>query len=115
MKKIDIKYIGVPNICFSLTEKSEKRDNKFAKQRKKRGFDDSETWSLNYTIARFIIPRLKRYLEIAPKVIVIEKQQKKKIKAFLRAMELIASDSINDGDIDKGVKEFPIIFRGLWW
>ena len=28
------------------------------------GFDDSETWSLDYTIARFIYPRLKRFREV---------------------------------------------------
>lgn len=30
-------------------------------QRRIRGFDDSELWSLDYTILKFILPRLKRY------------------------------------------------------
>ena len=33
----------------------------YKKQYKKHGFDDTETWSLDYTIASFILPRLKRY------------------------------------------------------
>ena len=32
-------------------------------QRRIRGFDDSELWSLDYTILRFILPRLQRYRE----------------------------------------------------
>src|SRR5271157_2530255 len=67
MKKktqIDIKYIGVPNICFSLTDKDDKREKKLSKQRMKRGFDDSETWCLTTTICSFILPRLKRFREI---------------------------------------------------
>ena len=42
-----------------------KRYWKFLWQRWTRGFDDSETWSLYDTIARFILPRLKRFKEIA--------------------------------------------------
>lgn len=34
---------------------------KFAYQRVTRGFDDSELWSLDWTIARFILPRLKAF------------------------------------------------------
>ena len=37
---------------------------KFAWQRKTRGFDDSETWNLDNTIANFVLPRLKRYKEL---------------------------------------------------
>lgn len=32
-------------------------------QRRKRGFDDSELWSLDYTILEFILPRLRRFRE----------------------------------------------------
>lgn len=40
-------------------KKTDKRYKKYAKQRTERGFDDSETWSLDHTIARFIAPRLR--------------------------------------------------------
>jgi len=33
-------------------------------QRRRRGFDDSELWNLDHTIAKFILPRLKRFKEI---------------------------------------------------
>jgi len=35
------------------------RKLRFFWQRLTRGWDESETWSLDYTVARFIIPRLK--------------------------------------------------------
>lgn len=37
---------------------------KYKKQRDERGFDDTETWHLDKTIALFSIPRLKRYLQV---------------------------------------------------
>ena len=37
---------------------------KYKKQREERGFDDTETWHLDKTIALFSIPRLKRYLQV---------------------------------------------------
>jgi hypothetical protein len=40
------------------------RKVKFFWQRRCRGWDDSETWSLDYTIARFILPRLRRFKEV---------------------------------------------------
>lgn len=41
-----------------------KRYWKFLWQRWIRGFDDSETWSLDSTIVEFILPRLKRFKEV---------------------------------------------------
>ena len=61
---VDVKYIGVPNVCFSQTEKDDKREIEFLKQRLERGFDDSETWSLSDTVGLFTLPRLKRFKEV---------------------------------------------------
>ena len=44
----DPKYLGIPNICFSLTEDTDRRESEYKEQRIQRGFDDSETWSLRY-------------------------------------------------------------------
>jgi hypothetical protein len=64
--KIDPKELFChKNICFSLNDdKNQKRADKHKKQRISRGFDDSETWALDETIASFILPRIKRYKEI---------------------------------------------------
>lgn len=41
--------------------KDDPRRKKFKKQRKRRGFDDTELWSLDYAIIKFTLPRLKAF------------------------------------------------------
>jgi hypothetical protein len=41
-----------------------KRDIRFLYQRLTRGWDDSDTWSLDYPIAKFILPRLVRFKDL---------------------------------------------------
>lgn len=50
--------ISIPNVCFSLIGRNDIQAEEYRKQRMERGFDDSELWALNTTIARFILPRL---------------------------------------------------------
>lgn len=64
LTNMDPKYLNIPNIQFSLTNPEDQREPDFSKQRIERGFDDSETWSLDTTISSFIIPRLKRFNEV---------------------------------------------------
>ena len=37
---------------------------KYKKQRDERGFDDTETWHLDKSLTFFLIPRLKRFIEL---------------------------------------------------
>jgi hypothetical protein len=37
---------------------------KYKKQRDERGFDDTETWHLDKSLTLFLIPRLKRFIEL---------------------------------------------------
>jgi hypothetical protein len=122
MKKIDHKYIGVPNICFSLTEKDDDREKEFSKQRFEFGFDDSETWSLRDTIANFIIPRLERYEEISKDFLIRDEELISDINKFLIAMKLTARDSGSlilseeeEKQLREGLDAFPKIFLSLWW
>jgi len=119
---IDIKYINVPNICFSLTDQNDKEEVEFKKQRLERGFDDSETWSLRDTIANFIIPRLERYEEIVNDIIERDDLNVNQINDFLTAMKLISRDKgicifteEEKNAVSKGLYLFPKIFMGLWW
>ena len=91
--KVDIKYLGIPNICFSLTEKDDEREVELSKQRIKRGFDDSETWSLKNTITKFIIPRLERYEEIANDFLKRDDELVNDVNSFLIAMKLIEREN----------------------
>ncbi len=53
---------------FSIAEEVYKDEpeklEKYKKQRDKNGFDDTETWYLDKTFALFLIPRLKRFIQL---------------------------------------------------
>jgi hypothetical protein len=53
---------------FSIAEEvykdEPKKLEKYKKQRDKNGFDDTETWYLDKTFALFLIPRLKRFIQV---------------------------------------------------
>lgn len=54
---------GINNVNFSLISPDHPKWDKFTKQRLERGFDDSETWNLDLTIAKFVLPRLESFKE----------------------------------------------------
>jgi len=125
MKRIDPKYLGVPNICFSLTEKEDDREKKYAKQRIKRGFDDSETWCLASTIARFILPRLKRFKDITiayPGEIETPRDWSNIVEKMIVAFELVLGDDASwmwseeeKKQFEEGMDLFKKWYLGLWW
>jgi len=41
-----------------------KRDVRFFYQRLVRGWDDSDTWSMDHSLAKLILPRIKRFQEV---------------------------------------------------
>lgn len=49
----------LPTIKYKL--KLLKREVRFFYQRKTRGFDDSDMWNLDYSLAKLILPRLKLF------------------------------------------------------
>lgn len=118
--RIDPMSCNVPNVNFSLINSGDKRWGQFKKQRLTRGFDESETWSLDYTIASFIAPRLKAFIEIYREVIVDDNNLVPRAERALRAFETIAGGDIKNDDatykeIDEALHDFADIFMGLWW
>lgn len=65
-KKVD--PYGIKNVNFSLIKENDDRFEAYKQQRLERGFDDSEMWSLDCTIAEFIAPRLKVFKEQAAQI-----------------------------------------------
>lgn len=121
---VDIAELNIPNLCFSFigTNKTDERYKLFSKQRKVRGFDDSETWAFDYVLAKFIVPRLERYIEITKNKIKFDDKQKSALDNMLVAFKLAIKDG--DGDIltdkeykkiEKGLKAFSKYYRMLWW
>lgn len=52
------------NYSIAHTMKNNPNKKIWNKQRKKRGFDDTEIWNLHYTLYQFMIPRLERFRDI---------------------------------------------------
>lgn len=50
---------GIPNVNFTLNIEDKGMRHKFKQQRLERGFDNTEVWNLDHTMAQFIAPRLK--------------------------------------------------------
>lgn len=55
---------GIENVNFSLVRPSFNAWDECKRQRLERGFDDSELWSLDNTICKFILPRLRRFNKV---------------------------------------------------
>lgn len=125
MKKIDPKYINVPNVNFS-SEYDEENESKYKEQRLERGFDDSETWNLDYTISCFILPRLKQFKVLNnthPAMITLEEWNEildKMIFALQYRIEIDDIDVSTDSprmeeQHNEGLQLFAKWFDYLWW
>jgi len=65
--QLSIKPEGLKNINFSVADECYNDSAKlemYKQQRFENGFDDTETWHIDRTMALFIIPRLKRFVEV---------------------------------------------------
>ena len=102
-----------------------KRYIKWFFQRITRGFDDRETWELFYTIAKFLIPRLKRFKEVNngyPNRLT-EQQWDEILDKMIEAFQLSIKEFENGDFIDKeeeekiehGLQLFSRYFLHLWW
>ncbi len=116
----DIKKLNIPNVCFSLVDKEHHSYKEYKKQRKTVGFDDSETWSLDITFANFMLPRLKRYIEITDNMF-DNPEFRSDLIEFKDVLELSLSDEYNirtpefQEKIELGLSKFSKIFFKLWW
>jgi hypothetical protein len=119
--------IGIKNVNFSipLTNPTDEDLEKFRKQRLERGFDDTETWNLDNTIALFIVPRLKRFKEVTdcyPHGYESIENWKEAIQKMIDGFELwITHDEWDHRDVEKHKKVdealqlFAKEFKALWW
>jgi len=119
--------IGITNVNFSvpLSNPTEERLEEFRKQRLERGFDDTETWNLDNTIALFIVPRLKRFKEVTdcyPHSYESIEKWKEAIQKMIDGFELwITHDKWDHRDVEKhkkvdeAIQLFAKEFKALWW
>ena len=99
------------------------RHKEWSEQRQTLGFDDTETWSLKTTIAKFILPRLKHFKERHfdhPCDITFEKWNEI-LDKMIFSFEYYANDKLeivseeNFEKVEEGIKLFARYFGDLWW
>lgn len=96
-------------------------------QRCTRGFDDSDTWSLDYTCGKWLAPRLKRFKEvnIAHPHNMTPEQWDAIIDKMIYAMEKLgqghwtwdygADIKKTQARVDEGLALLGKHFQALWW
>ena len=100
-----------------------KRDVRFFWQRRTRGWDDSETFSLDHSLAKLILPRLKRFKEVTIGIPgnLKEDEWNLILDKMIAAFEFAASDkrwvaeSEEYQKHNEGIKLFAEHFWSLWW
>lgn len=131
--QLSIKPEGLKNINFSVAEEIYSKDptslEKYKQQRFENGFDDTETWHIDRTLALFIIPRLKRFIEVnngIPNGETVESYNEKLnfiISAFenyystdryYQSTDISEREQLTD-DVRKAVGLLSNLWFELWW
>lgn len=111
---------GIKNVCFSQIKECDPKWNEYARQRMKRGFDNSELWCLDGTISKFIYPRLKafkeRVLDIGKCPSDIEFDEWKEIlEKMVKGFELLSLDRIKTIDEEQIEQEALDLFINYYF
>lgn len=122
---------AIKNINFSVAEEVYEREPKtietYKLQRQENGFDDTETWHLDRTLALFLIPRLKRYIELNNGIPIGETAESfdQKLHFIIDSLSKYYSDEYDDGEIDErkliydnarnAVNSLSSLWFDLWW
>lgn len=91
-------------------------------QRRTRGFDDSDTWSLDWTFIEWIVPRLKRLHEIQKNCIERSEEEIAEFEEMISLFERVMKDQRYfswkkevDEEVDRAMELFSKHFRSMWW
>jgi hypothetical protein len=129
--QITIKESAIKNINFSVAKEVYSKDTDrvemYKLQRQNNGFDDTETWHLDKTFSLFVIPRLKRYLEVNNGIPIGETSESydTKIKFIIASLERYYSEEYDNGNIQErqeihkdarlGIDYLCALWFDLWW
>lgn len=106
---------------YDISFRNAKRKVKYFFQRRIRGWDDSDTWSLDYTMAKLLVPRLKRFKELnnGYPYGLNEDLWDSTIDKMIKSFEFICSDARWIGPFPEYVEEgrnlYNKHFYDLWW
>ncbi len=106
--------------CYDEVDVKDPRHKKWKKQRRTRGFDDTELWNLDVTFARFMLPRLKAFKEIdnGHPGNLTEKKWDSILDEIIAALEFMDSSEYIHGDktqVERGMKLFAKWHQSMWW
>lgn len=128
-----IKQEAINNINFSVADEIYEKDletrEMYKQQRFENGFDDTETWHMDRTIALFIIPRLKKFIEINNGIPIGESVESynEKLRFIINAFENYYAtnkyyESVDDNerkqlteDVRLAVEYLSKLWFELWW
>jgi hypothetical protein len=131
--QLSIKPEGLNNISFSVADEIYEKDlvkkEQYRQQRFERGFDDTETWHMDRTMALFVIPRLKRFIEVNNGIPIGEtvESYNEKLNFIISAFEnYYDSDKYYNSvdieerqkltdDVKKAVENLSKLWFELWW
>lgn len=131
--QLSIKPEVLNNICFSVADEIYSKDptkkEQYRQQRFLNGFDDTETWHMDRTMALFIIPRLKRFIEVNNGIPngETEESYNDKIRFIISAFEnyYVSDKYYNSVDIEErqkltddtklAVENLSKLWFELWW
>lgn len=111
--------------AYDKTLRKDKRQKRWTKQRAKRGFDDSETWSLRDSIAGYVLPRLRRFREVDggyPGTLNSRDEWNAILDQMIVAFEIVERDNsvgpVSQKDwrqYGRGMRLFAKWYLALWW
>ena len=112
------KLVGGP----MYVDKRDKRYAGYVAEMKKTGVSPDETWSLDLTIALFVLPRLKLFKELTisyPCGMTMDGWYAE-LDKMIAAFELICSEKAfptkdEQSKINAGLDSFRKYFEALWW
>jgi hypothetical protein len=131
--QLSIKPEALNNINFSVADDVYEKDlvkkEQYRQQRFEKGFDDTETWHMDRTMALFIIPRLKRFMEVNNGIPIGETEESynEKLGFIITSFEnyYVSDKYFNSVDIEErkklkddarqGVDYLSKLWFDLWW
>ncbi len=131
--QLSIKPEAINNICFSVADDVYEKDpivkEKHRQRRFEYGFDDTETWHMDRTIALFIIPRMKRFMEVNNGIANGETEESyyEKLRFIIEAFEnYYATDKYFNSvdieerkkltdDVKQAVEYLSKLWFEMWW
>lgn len=106
------------NYPYSLDDGTLDDSPLFAKQREERGWDDTECWNLDTTIAKFIYPRLEvlKEMKVSHPANLTPEEWDNILQKMINTFKNYCEEDIVFGDeeVKEGLELFSKYFTSLW-